>query len=82
MGKRFTYKDSRQNYPGPGNYIRFSEFGILVPKRQKSQGRAVTEGNSAGKEANNAEESGGENKKEAGRENAKETEVQPAKTDA
>ena len=25
------------NYPGPGSYLRFSEFGILVPKRQKNE---------------------------------------------
>ena len=50
MGKRFIYKDSRQNYPGPGNYIRFSEFGILVPKRQKNQGETLTEGNAEGQD--------------------------------
>jgi hypothetical protein len=30
MSKKFRYKDSREKYPGPGQYIRFSEFGILV----------------------------------------------------
>ena len=55
MGKKFTYNDSRQNYPDPGNYIRFSEFGILVHKKRKNQGRILTEGNSPGKE--NAKES-------------------------
>ena len=66
MGKRFIYKDSRQNYPGPGNYIRFSEFGILVPKRQKNQGETLTEGNAAGQD--NAKEK--EN-------NVKETSAEP-----
>ena len=46
MGKRFVYKDSREKYPGPGSYLRFSEFGILVPKRKKEgEAKAVTEGN-------------------------------------
>lgn len=58
MGRRFVYKDSRTNYPGPGNYLRFSEFGILVPKRKKEgEGRAVTEGNEKSNEnAKNNEE--------------------------
>ena len=30
MSQKFKYKDSRERYPGPGSYIRFSEFGILV----------------------------------------------------
>ena len=37
MGKKFTYRDSRQNYPGPGNYIRFSEFGILGYKNKTNK---------------------------------------------
>ena len=32
MSQKFRYKDSREKYPGPGQYIRFSEFGILVSK--------------------------------------------------
>ena len=32
MSQKFRYKDSRERYPGPGQYIRFSEFGILVSK--------------------------------------------------
>lgn len=30
--ERLKSKDSRENNPGPGHYIRFSEFGILVSK--------------------------------------------------
>ena len=26
------------NYPGPGSYLRFSEFGILVPKDFRKRG--------------------------------------------
>jgi hypothetical protein len=32
MSKKFRYKDSREKYPGLGQSIRFSEFGILVSK--------------------------------------------------
>ena len=35
MSPKFKYKDSRERYPGPGAYIRFSEFGILVSKNSK-----------------------------------------------
>ena len=33
MSQKFLYKDSREKYPGPGQYLRFSEFGILVSKK-------------------------------------------------
>ena len=32
---KFGYKN---DYPGPGHYLRFSEFGILVPKDYKQRG--------------------------------------------
>ena len=35
MSQKFRYKDSRERYPGPGSYIRFSEFGILVSKNAR-----------------------------------------------
>ena len=35
MSQKFKYKDSRESYPGPGSYIRFSEFGILVSKKAR-----------------------------------------------
>ena len=37
MSQKFRYKDSREKYPGPGAYIRFSEFGILVSKNARKQ---------------------------------------------
>ena len=37
MGPKFRYKDSRERYPGPGQYIRFSEFGILVSKNARTR---------------------------------------------
>ena len=35
MSQKFRIKDSRERYPGPGSYIRFSEFGILVSKKAR-----------------------------------------------
>ena len=35
MSPKFKYKDSRERYPGPGTYLRFSEFGILVSKNAR-----------------------------------------------
>ena len=35
MSQKFRYKDSRERYPGPGQYIRFSEFSILVSKKAR-----------------------------------------------
>ena len=35
MSQKFRYKDSREKYPGPGAYLRFSEFGILVSKKAR-----------------------------------------------
>ena len=35
MSPKFKFKDSRERYPGPGAYIRFSEFGILVSKNAR-----------------------------------------------
>ena len=32
MSQRFRYIDRNERNPGPGSYIRFSEFGILNPK--------------------------------------------------
>ena len=44
MSQKFRYKDSRERYPGPGQYIRFSEFGILVSKKAR-QARSLQEDN-------------------------------------
>ena len=35
MSKRLKKCGYKNDYPGPGSYIRFSEFGILVPKNYK-----------------------------------------------
>ena len=37
MSPRIKIKDTRENNPGPGAYIRFSEFGILVYKNARKQ---------------------------------------------
>ena len=42
MSQKFRYKDSRERYPGPGSYIRFSEFGILVSKNAKKNNKEET----------------------------------------
>ncbi len=41
MSPKFKFKDSRERYPGPGAYIRFSEFGILVSKNARKQREEV-----------------------------------------
>ena len=63
MSQKFRYKDSREKYPGPGQYIRFSEFGILVSKnagKNKEDSKnsfnskvAKTEGNEPNKTSKN-----------------------------
>ena len=35
MSKRLKKCGYKNDYPGPGSYIRFSEFGILVPKNYR-----------------------------------------------
>ena len=42
MSQKLRYKDSRERYPGPGQYIRFSEFGILVSKNAR-EGKVLQE---------------------------------------
>ena len=58
---KYGYKN---DYPGPGSYLKFSEFGILVPKGFRGRGlsepqRCKTEGNIESKKVN---ESVGETK--------------------
>ena len=43
MSPKFKFKDSRERYPGPGQYIRFSEFGILVSKNARKQNKQKEE---------------------------------------
>ena len=38
MSKRLQKCGYKNDYPGPGSYLRFSEFGILVPKDYKKRG--------------------------------------------
>ena len=35
MSQKIVLKDRNINNPGPGSYIRFSEFGILSAKKRK-----------------------------------------------
>lgn len=37
MSPKYKTIDSHWNTPGPGQYIRFSEFGILAPKKKKEK---------------------------------------------
>ncbi len=37
MSPKIKIRDTRENNPGPGAYIRFSEFGILVSKNARKQ---------------------------------------------
>ena len=38
MSKRLPKYGYKNDYPGPGHYLRFSEFGILVPKDYRRRG--------------------------------------------
>jgi len=38
MSKKLGKCGYKNDYPGPGSYLRFSEFGILVPKDFKKRG--------------------------------------------
>ena len=42
MSKRLKKCGYKNDYPGPGSYLRFSEFGILVPKNYKRGYSAYT----------------------------------------
>ena len=37
MSKRLPKFGYKNDYPGPGHYLRFSEFGILVPKDYRTR---------------------------------------------
>jgi hypothetical protein len=52
MSQRFRYKDSRENYPGPGSYLRFSEFGILISKNARKKREEVKNSRISKTEAN------------------------------
>ena len=57
MSQRFRIIDRNEKNPGPGSYIRFSEFGILAPKRDadKSKSREKENSNEEIKQDNNGE---------------------------
>ena len=38
MSKRLPKYGYKNDYPGPWHYLRFSEFGILVPKDYRKRG--------------------------------------------
>ena len=38
MAKKLQKCGYKNKYPGPGSYLRFSEFGILVPKDYRTRG--------------------------------------------
>ena len=37
LSNKFKIRDRNAGNPGPGSYIRFSEFGILAPKKDKEK---------------------------------------------
>lgn len=37
LSKKFKVRDRNEGNPGPGSYIRFSEFGILAPKKEMNK---------------------------------------------
>lgn len=56
MSQKFRYKDSRENYPGPGSYIRFSEFGILISKNARKKKEETKNGVKSGVSKKEAKE--------------------------
>ena len=37
LARKFNFRDRNAGNPGPGSYLRFSEFGILAPKKDKEK---------------------------------------------
>jgi hypothetical protein len=56
MSQRFKIIDRNEKNPGPGSYIRFSEFGILAPKRNIAR-----EKDNSNEEIKNSNQKNGEN---------------------
>jgi hypothetical protein len=52
MSQRFKIIDRNERNPGPGSYIRFSEFGILAPKRKEKPNEEKKNENSVNKTDN------------------------------
>ena len=55
MSPKYNTINSNDRYPGPGQYLRFSEFGILVSKKYKEKGYTsdLTEPNKGSKSTAN-----------------------------
>ena len=41
MLQKFKVVDSRGNYPGPGSYLAFSEFGMYISKKEAERRKAA-----------------------------------------
>jgi hypothetical protein len=54
MSQRFRIVDRNERNPGPGSYIRFSEFGILAPKKKEKPKEEKKNENSVNKTDNNS----------------------------
>ena len=52
MSQRFKIVDRNERNPGPGSYIRFSEFGILKKKKKKKKSEEKKNENSVNKTDN------------------------------
>ena len=50
MSKRFNIRNLNYGNPGPGAYLRFSEFGILVPKKKSSNENSYSKSEEKSKE--------------------------------
>ena len=50
MSKRFNIRNLNYGNPGPGAYLRFSEFGILVPKKKSSYENSYSKSEEKSKE--------------------------------
>ena len=56
MSQRFRIIDRNEKNPGPGSYIRFSEFGILAPKRDTDKSKEKENRNEEIKNSNSNED--------------------------
>jgi hypothetical protein len=61
MSQRFRIIDRNEKNPGPGSYIRFSEFGILAPKRDIDKSKSKENANEEMKNSNEKNNNSGEN---------------------
>ena len=61
MSQRFRIIDRNEKNPGPGSYIRFSEFGILAPKRDIDKSKSKENANEEMKNSNEKSNNSGKN---------------------